>query len=147
MIDGILQIKADSAMLGYLNAPSPFTRDGYFITGDKVVQKGEYIKILGRESEIINVGGEKVYPQEVENVIQEINNVTEVTVYGEKNPIMGNIVCAKVRLNKSESGGKKLFINQIKKHCKERLQSYKVPVKVNIVDYKQYSERFKKKRI
>ena len=46
-------------MLGYLNAPSPFTEDGYFITGDKVLQNGEYIKILGRESEIINVGGGK----------------------------------------------------------------------------------------
>ena len=45
IVEGILQIKADSAMLGYLNAPSPFTDDGYFITGDRVLQKGEYIKI------------------------------------------------------------------------------------------------------
>ena len=58
----------------------------------------DYIKILGRRSEIINVGGEKVYPQEVENVIQEIDNVSDVTVYGEKNNILGNIVCATVRM-------------------------------------------------
>ena len=50
-------------MLGYLNAESPFTKDGWFKTGDSVEVKGEYIKILGRKSEIINVGGDKVYPE------------------------------------------------------------------------------------
>ena len=55
IIDGILQIQARSAMLGYLNAPSPFTEDGWFKTGDTVEVDGEYIKILGRKSEIINV--------------------------------------------------------------------------------------------
>ena len=60
IVDGILWIRARSAMLGYLNAPSPFTEDGWFITGDAVEVDGEYIKILGRKSELINVGGEKV---------------------------------------------------------------------------------------
>ena len=92
IVDGILHIKAKSAMLEYLNASSPFTDDGWFITGDEVLQKGNYIKILGRKSEIINVGGEKVYPQEVENVIQEMDNVAEVTVYGKKYSIIGNMV-------------------------------------------------------
>ena len=41
VVDGILQIRADSAMLGYLNAPSPFTEDGWFITGDAVELDGE----------------------------------------------------------------------------------------------------------
>ena len=145
IVDGILQIKAESAMLGYLNAPSPFTDDGWFITGDKVLQKGEYIKIIGRKSEIINVGGVKVYPQEVENVIQEINDVAEVTVYGEKNPIMGNIVCANVRLLNNVD--QKSFIVQLKKYCKDKLQSFKVPVKINIIDKQQYSNRFKKIRV
>ena len=145
IIEGILQIKADSAMLGYLNATSPFTKDGYFITGDKVLQKGEYIKILGRESEIINVGGQKVYPQEVENIIQEIDNVAEVTVYGEKNMITGNIVCANIRLISDEDN--MLFISRLKKSCRRLLQSFQVPVKVKIVAKEQYSERYKKSRI
>ena len=144
IVDDILQIKSDSAMLGYLNAASPFTDDGWFITGDEVLQKGDYIKILGRKSEIINVGGEKVYPQEVENVILELDNIAEVTVYGEKNLIMGNIVCAKVRLQKEED--KKSFITRFKKYCKERLQGFKVPIKVKIVDEQLYSERYKKNR-
>ena len=131
-------------MLGYLNAPSPFTKDGWFITGDKVLQKGDYIKILGRKSEIINVGGEKVYPQEVENVIQEMDNVAEVTVFGEKNPIIGNIVCAKVRL--IENVNQKDFTMRLKKYCSKKLQNYKVPVKIKVVKDKQYSERYKKNR-
>jgi len=145
VVEGMLEIKAKSAMLGYLNAPSPFTKDGWFKTGDAVEVDGEYVKILGRKSEIINVGGEKVYPQEIESVIQEIKNVAEVTVYGEKNSIMGNIVCAKVRLFKEDDI--KSFTNRLKKYCRNKLQNFMVPVKVTIVDEKQYSDRFKKVRI
>ena len=144
VVDGILQIKAPSTMLGYLNAASPFTEDGWFITDDSVEVDDEYIKILGRKSEIINVGGEKVYPTEVENVIQEMGNVGEVSVYGEKNPITGNIVCAKVRLLDDED--KKAFVLRLKKYCRERLANYKVPVKVFITHDPQYSKRYKKKR-
>ena len=57
----------------------------------------------------------KVYPQEVENVILGMDNVAEVTVYSEKNPIMGNIVCAKVRLQQDED--KKEFTTRLKKYC------------------------------
>ena len=144
IVDGILQIKADSAMLGYLNAPSPFTEDGWFNTGDSVEVDGEYIRILGRKSEIINVGGEKVFPIEVENVILGMDNVSDATVYGEKNPITGNIVCAKIKLKKDENH--KQFITRLKNYCRERLQSYKVPVKVGIVDETQHTDRFKKSR-
>jgi long-chain acyl-CoA synthetase len=144
VVDGMLEIKAKSAMLGYLNAPSPFTVDGWFKTGDLVEVNGEYIKILGRTSEIINVGGEKVYPQEVENVILEIDNVAEVTVYGEKNQIMGEIVCTKVRLLNSED--RKVFTMRLKKYCIGKLNSFKVPVKVNIIDDELYGNRYKKMR-
>lgn len=144
VVDSLLEIKAESAMLGYLNAPSPFTEDGWFMTGDEVEVKGEYIRILGRKSEIINVGGEKVYPQEVENIIQELDNIAEVTVFGQKNPIMGNIVCAKIRLASDEE--KKVFVTRLKIHCKENLQSFKIPVKIIIEDEPQFSERYKKKR-
>lgn len=144
VVNNLLEIKASSAMLGYLNAPSPFTEDNWFMTGDEVEVKGEFIKILGRKSEIINVGGEKVYPQEVENVIQELDNIAEVTVYGIKNSIMGNIVCAKIRLIDKED--KKSFVRRLKIYCKEKLQSFKVPVKVIIDENEQYNERFKKVR-
>lgn len=144
VVDGILQIKARSAMLGYLNAPSPFTPDGWFNTGDAVEVDGDYVRFLGRRSEIINVGGEKVYPAEVESVIQELPAVAEVVVYGEKNAITGNIVCADV--TPGVELDQKDLILLIKQHCRERLQKYKVPVKVRIVTGIQHTERFKKSR-
>jgi len=147
VINGILQVKAKSAMLGYLNAPSPFTDDGWFNTGDAVEVDGEYFKILGRQSEIINVGGEKVYPAEVENVIQELDDVSEVTVYGERNPITGNIVCANVTpVAELDEAQRKALITRVKKYCRQKLESYKAPIKVNITSERQHTDRFKKAR-
>lgn len=145
VVDNMLQIKSESAMLGYLNAPSPFTDDGWFMTGDAVEVKGDLFRILGRKSELINVGGEKVYPQEVESVILEIPEIEDVLVYGEDNNLTGKIVCAKVKY----IGDKKTIeiINEIKFNCRKRLESYKVPVKVQIVNESFRSERFKKARI
>jgi long-chain acyl-CoA synthetase len=147
VVSGLLQIKAKSAMLGYLNAPSPFTDDGWLATGDAVEVDGEYLRILGRKSELINVGGEKVYPTEIESVILELESVRDVTVYGEKNPITGQIVCANITpaFDLTDSL-KREFIAGVKRHCREKLQNYKVPVKVNIVGDRQYTDRFKKVR-
>lgn len=147
VVDGVLQIKARSSMLGYLNAPSPFTEDGWFDTNDLVEVDGEYLRILGRKSDLINVGGEKVYPAEVENVIQELEAVAEVTVYGQQNAITGNIVCADITpVAPLESSAQQELVSLVKRHCRERLQRYKVPLRVNVVSEHQHTERFKKVR-
>jgi acyl-CoA synthetase (AMP-forming)/AMP-acid ligase II len=144
VVDGMLEIKAQSAMLGYLNAPSPFTGDGWFQTGDAVEVDGEYLRILGRKSELINVGGEKVYPAEVEGVIQEVANVEEATVFAEKNPLTGNIVCARVKLAQPEEPAQVAL--RIRRHCRDRLEKYKVPVRVMVVEDELHGDRFKKVR-
>ena len=69
-------------------------------TGDEVEVDGEYIRILGRRSEIINVGGQKVYPAEVESVLLQMDDIEDVTVRGESNPIVGNIVVARVNVSR-----------------------------------------------
>lgn len=143
--ENVLEIKSDSAILGYLNYPAPFTSDGYFITGDYAETDGEYYRIIGRKSDLINIGGEKVFPAEIENVIRDIENVAEVQVYGEKNPITGNIICANVSLIRPEDKVK--FRSRLKKFCRERLQEFKIPTKINIVESINVSERFKKKHI
>ena len=145
VVDGILQIKSDSAMIGYLNAKSPFTDDGWFITGDSVEVDGEYFKILGRKSEMINVGGEKVFPQEVENVILEIPEVEDVVVYAESNAFTGKIVCAKIKYNGTET--KAEVVKKVKTYCRTKLESFKVPVKIELVDKTFESDRFKKSRV
>ena len=145
IVNDLLEIKADSAMLGYLNANSPFTEDGWFMTGDAVEQDGEYIKILGRKSELINVGGEKVYPAEVESIIQELEFITDVEVYGEKHPLSGNIVCAKVIVNDPSNFNN--FKENIRSHCRSKLERFKIPIKIKLVDQNLHSFRFKKMRV
>jgi long-chain acyl-CoA synthetase len=144
VIDGMLQVKSNSAMLGYLNAPSPFTEDGWFITGDAVECNGDSLRILGRKSDIINVGGQKVYPAEVEEVICEMDDVADATVYGEKNQLLGSIVCAKVKLTKQESTEE--LVRRLNAHCKTRLDKYKIPMKVTVSDDLQCDARSKKLR-
>lgn len=146
VINGLLEIKADSAMLGYLNSESPFTADGWFKTNDVVEVDGEFLKILGRKSELINVGGDKVFPQEIENVILELNYVKDVLVYGEPNSIIGNIVCAKIRLVDDETLYCKDKVIDIKNHCKSKLSKFKVPVKIQITTEDLVNSRFKKDR-
>lgn len=144
VVDGMLEIKAESAMLGYLNAPSPFTEDGYFMTGDQVEVDGDYLRVLGRESELINVGGDKVYPAEVETTILECEFVQDVVVYGESNPITGQIVCADVRLTSEED--EKAARSAIKRHCRSRLGPFKIPVKMNFVSEQLHGDRYKRMR-
>jgi acyl-coenzyme A synthetase/AMP-(fatty) acid ligase len=144
VVNDILHIKSETAMLGYLNYPDPFTPDGWFVTGDKVLQDGDYVRILGRDSEIINVGGEKVYPVEVESAAMAMPNVADVLVYGCPNAIMGEIVCADVRLVEPEE--KNSFVPRLKAHCRACLKAFMVPVKVRLVSAPSYSERFKKIR-
>jgi acyl-CoA synthetase (AMP-forming)/AMP-acid ligase II len=142
IVNGMLEIQAKSAMLGYLNAPAPFTPDGWYMTGDLVEIDGDWLKILGRKSELINVGGQKVYPAEVENVLQTMEGVLEVSVKGEANPITGNIVTAKVRLTTDES--LREFRIRLRAFCQDKLESYKIPVRVMLVKEKLHSDRFKK---
>jgi acyl-coenzyme A synthetase/AMP-(fatty) acid ligase len=144
VVDGLLEIKAQSAMLGYLNAASPFTADGWFMTGDAVEVDGDYIKILGRKSELINVGGEKVYPAEVESVLQLMDGIVDVAVHGERHPITGNIVVARVYLEKPEELSD--FRKRLRAHCQDRLPRFAVPQKIVISDSPIHGERFKKIR-
>jgi long-chain acyl-CoA synthetase len=143
--EGLLEIKSDSAMLGYINAPSPYTADGWFKTGDAVEVKGDYFRILGRKSELINVGGEKVYPQEVENVILEIEEITDVMVFGDKHPLIGSIVCAKVATDSHKP--KDEIVKIVKTHCRSKLASFKVPVKITVEKSGFENARFKKERV
>jgi acyl-coenzyme A synthetase/AMP-(fatty) acid ligase len=144
IVNGTLWVKSDSAMLGYLNAPSPFDDEGFLDTEDMVEQDGEWIRILGRRSEIINVGGVKVFPAEVESILLEMDNIEDVVVFGGTHPITGNIVCAKFKLNSSET--RREFKARMFNFCKGKLQPYKIPSKISFTEDNTYNERFKRMR-
>lgn len=140
----VLWIKSDYAMVGYLNARSEFDADGWFNTQDLVEVDGEYFRILGRVTDLINVGGQKVYPTEVENVILEIENIQDVAVFGEKNALLGQIVVAKVILEKPEPI--EIVKKRLRQVCLEKLASFKAPTKVILAEGVLHSTRQKKIR-
>ncbi len=77
IIEGELWLKSKTQILGYLNASMEnFNSDGWFCTGDSVLLCDDgFMKIIGRTQEVINVGGEKVLPAEVESVLLEIEGL------------------------------------------------------------------------
>ncbi|ECZ0273109.1 long-chain fatty acid--CoA ligase, partial [Campylobacter jejuni] len=151
IINNELFLKSNMQSLGYLNADnSVFTNDGYFATGDlvEVINENgeEYIKIIGRNKEVINVGGEKVLPQEVEGILMQIPFIQDCLVYGQNNPLTGQSVCVKIVLEQNENPANLEAKKEIRLFCKDKLASYKIPTKVEIVQKLEISERFKKIR-
>lgn len=143
--DNMLEVKTESTMLGYLNEKSPFSKDGWFKTGDVVEQKGEYVRVLGRESEIINVGGRKVYPAEIENILKCLDNIKDIIIKGEENMLVGQVVTAKVVLIEKEDLS--VLKRRIRFFLKGKVENYKIPQKIDIVDISDmYSARLKKIR-
>jgi long-chain acyl-CoA synthetase len=144
IVADVLYIRAKSAMMGYLNAPSPFDKDGWFNTRDKVEVKGEYIKILGRETDLINIGGEKVYPIEIEDVLLKCKGVEDARVFAEKNALVGHIIVAEVCV--AHENNNREFIKTLRIYCKKNLEPFKIPTKFSLVESPLYNERLKKKR-
>jgi acyl-CoA synthetase (AMP-forming)/AMP-acid ligase II len=122
-----------------------FTEDGWFKTGDLVeTTEDGYLRIVGRNKEVINVGGEKVLPSEVESILLDMDEFSDVMVYGESNPITGQSVV--VEVVPADAIDKREAKKAIRRFCKDKLESYKIPSKVVIVDQTSFGERFKKIR-
>ena len=144
VVDGVLWLRSESAMLGYLNAPSPFNEAGWFNTQDAVEVEGDYLRIIGRKSELINVGGEKVHPTEIENVLLQLDNIRDVTVFAKPNAVTGQVVGARITPIASEDP--EAIKRRVRAFCNERLERFKVPAVIEIVDDDHYGDRFKKLR-
>ena len=145
IVDGVLWVKAESNMVGYINASQPFDDDGWMCTDDEVEVEGEYIRFLGRKTDIINVGGQKVFPAEVENVLIQAPNITDATVRSMPHRLLGQAISAEVVLNQDEDLEK--LSTRLRNFCRERLDKYKVPMRFSVVNrVENQSTRFKKIR-
>ena len=146
IVEGELWLKSKVQVMGYLNASmESFTEDGWFKTGDLVEELEEgFIKIKGRAKEVINVGGEKVLPNEVESLLLSMDEIRDVMVFGAPNIITGQTVVCELVL------GTILTTKEIKKRirmfCKNKIEQYKIPTKVIIVEKVNFGSRFKKIR-
>lgn len=146
IVDGELWLKSKTQILGYINYNNDcFTEDGWFKTGDLVetTQDG-FLKIIGRSKEVINIGGLKVLPVEVENILIELPQVIDCKVKGVTNAITGQMVVADIVLAEGYDASQERVT--IRSHCRKKLDSFKIPTKINFVDQILYSDRFKKIR-
>ena len=143
--EGELYLKTKTSIKGYRGLKSDkFSKDGWFATGDLVdVDVDGYIKIIGRVNDIINVGGLKVFPSEVEGKINEVDGVIDSTVFSKQNAITGEMVCAKVLIAIDKD--KELVKKSIKEYCSKTLEKYKRPVKLLFEDKINHTNRYKKK--
>jgi acyl-CoA synthetase (AMP-forming)/AMP-acid ligase II len=136
--DGSLRIRSARTAARYLGSRSETLpdADGFVDTGDIVELRGERYYFVGRRDGVINVGGQKVHPEEVEAVINSHPQVRISQVRAKKNAIMGALVVADVVLN-GETGaanarGKGLE-HAILEHCRAALPRHKVPAAINFV--------------
>ena len=137
-------IKSKTSVNGYKDIESDqFQSDGWFATGDLIeVDEDGYLKIVGRLKEVINVGGLKVLPIEIEDVVNSIEGVIDCTVFSKENAITGQMVCVNVAA--VENTDLSQLKKDIKSVCKNNLDKYKRPVKINIKHGLEHTSRFKK---
>ena len=144
VIDDELWLRSRTQIAGYLNASNErFTADGWFRTGDKVEQgPNGTIRILGRMGEMINVGGEKLMPAEVESVVLGVPGVADCRVHGEAHPLTGQTVAVDVV---SFTTDQEALRSAIRTACREHLARHKIPTRVTFVTSVS-GERMKKTR-
>ncbi len=142
--DGMLEVRAATAMIGYLNEKNPWTDDGWLRTGDRVAVKGRFVQILGRASDLIVVGGEKVYATEVEDQLLRLPGVVEASVVGEPNALTGQSVLARVQLSTGES--RRAFRVRMRAALSGRLAEFKIPQRLEIVDGPLTTSRYKRSK-
>lgn len=134
----VLQIRAGFRMLGYLNSPEPFI-DGWYDTGDVVERDGPWLKIVGRSKQIINVGGIKILPTEVERIGLLHPEVVRCHVVGAFNPISGQHIDVTCELQP----GAKADRAALKAHFADHMAATIRPHRIRIADVG-FNHRFKK---
>ena len=136
--DGSLRIRSSRTASRYLGAGQPVLRDedGYVDTGDILTLRQDRYHFVGRKGGIINVGGNKVYPEEVEEIINRHPDVRMSLVRGRSNPITGALVVADV-VARSNRGGTTTFAEPLRREilqaCRLALPPHKVPAVLRLV--------------
>ena len=117
----------------------------YYHSGDLIEwvdKESGLFRFKSRKNELINVGGYKVNPGEVENILLSIEGVKQVLVYGKANSILGNVLCADIQLE----DGVLLTDVEIKKALRSQLQDFKIPRRIKFVEQMSLTRTGKLKR-
>ncbi len=124
---GEIHVKSSARFEGYTTGEDKPQRDGYMSIGDlgHLDEEG-YLFVEGRADDMVVVGGENVYPAEIEDVIRGVEGVREVAVAGAKDPDYGQVLMAFVVGSADPE--------EILRACRDQLASFKVPRRVEVVD-------------
>jgi len=131
---GEICIRGDAVMLGYLNKPEATVetiRDGWLHTGDmgRMDEEG-FVYISGRKKEMINRGGENIYPREIEIPLERHPKIAEVVVVGVPDPSLGERVRACIVL----AEGCTMTADEVQEYLKDKIAKYKIPEFVEFMD-------------
>ena len=144
---GSLAIQGPGMFDGYLTPFKPRSevlKNDWFLTGDLATMNDEgLIEIKGRTKNVINVSGNKVFPDEVESVINLYEGITGSRVYGKPHPLLGEMVVADVTLAQSVQLDNERLID----YCRQFLSSYKIPQRINVVERIELTGSGKVKRV
>ena len=132
---GELCVKGTCVTNGYLNKPEAtaevFDPEGWFRAGDiAYMDKDGYAYIVDRKKDMINVGGEKVFPSEVEDMMLVHPKIKDLVIVGIPDDLKGEAPKAFIQLSEGETA----TLEEIREFCKPRMAPYKVPVAVEFVD-------------
>jgi acyl-CoA synthetase (AMP-forming)/AMP-acid ligase II len=138
IVDGTLRIRSCGAANGYVGGEPLVDAARFVDTGDIVERRGERFYFAGRRGGIINVGGLKVHPEEIEAVINRHPSVRMSLVQGRQNPVTGSIVVADVVLKGERPAAERspeqiALKDDILRLCRDTLPRHKVPAAISFV--------------
>lgn len=133
VVDGRLHVRNQAIQPTYVGTGDSFgTDDGWIDTGDNVRIENGRVYFLGRDSGVINVGGNKVHPEEVERVLLQFPGVVAARVRGKRSPITGSLVVADVVMEPAPEDPKAAR-QVLQRHAAANLQAHKVPALISFV--------------
>lgn len=142
IVDGHLEVQSMTKMLCYLNYES--NQDEWFATGDMVSERQGFIKVLGRQDDLINMAGRKFYPSELEEIIVKMPHVQDVIVSKEPNELIGSAITVKIVIDSQLS--EKDFRMQFKAYSEAFIPFFMHPHRVTVTNQMPDHPRFKKIR-
>lgn len=138
-----LWLKKPTSFLGYLSNHALAIEGDWMFTGDLVrTHEDGTFEVLGRARDVINIGGEKLLPSEIENILLEIPEILDCQVLAETHPIMGNVLAAKLVLRQNRT--MREITSLVRKYCLSKLPKWKIPVKIYLENELLMSSRGKK---
>jgi long-chain acyl-CoA synthetase len=131
---GELCLKGPHVMKGYFRNPEETVkvlRDGWLLTGDiATVDEDGFYRIVGRKKNVIITGGINVYPEDVTNVVRAMPGVADAVTFGLPDEVFGERVVCCIQ----PEAGASLGPNDVRRHCRQSMATYKIPRDVHFID-------------